>query len=276
MDYRTLGNSGCAVSTFALGTMTFGAETDEAGRARAARPVRRGRRHAGRHRRCVLRRAVGGDHRPLARRPPGRHHRAGGAGHQGPLPDGRRPERRRAVRPAPDPGAGRVAAPAGRRRGRPVPGARVRPAHPAGGDAAHPRRLRPRRQDPLLRAVELHRLAADQGRAPGPRAERRRPGDPAAAVQPAGAGDRVGDRAGRAGRRPRAAALEPARRRLAVRQVPARRAARRRHPARRGPGPRHGGLRPARHRRGPGTSSTRCRGSPTTAACRWPRSRWPG
>ncbi len=28
---RTLGRSGCAVSTFALGTMTFGAETDEAG-----------------------------------------------------------------------------------------------------------------------------------------------------------------------------------------------------------------------------------------------------
>src|SRR4051794_965843 len=31
MDYRTLGNSGCAVSTFALGTMTFGRETDEKG-----------------------------------------------------------------------------------------------------------------------------------------------------------------------------------------------------------------------------------------------------
>jgi aryl-alcohol dehydrogenase (NADP+) len=31
MDYRTLGNSGCAVSTLALGTMTFGRETDEKG-----------------------------------------------------------------------------------------------------------------------------------------------------------------------------------------------------------------------------------------------------
>ena len=31
MDYRTLGNSGCAVSTLALGTMTFGSETDEKG-----------------------------------------------------------------------------------------------------------------------------------------------------------------------------------------------------------------------------------------------------
>jgi aryl-alcohol dehydrogenase-like predicted oxidoreductase len=29
MDYRTLGNSGCAVSSYALGTMTFGAEADE-------------------------------------------------------------------------------------------------------------------------------------------------------------------------------------------------------------------------------------------------------
>jgi aryl-alcohol dehydrogenase-like predicted oxidoreductase len=31
MEYRTLGNSGCAVSNLCLGTMTFGAETDEDG-----------------------------------------------------------------------------------------------------------------------------------------------------------------------------------------------------------------------------------------------------
>src|SRR5216683_2791689 len=31
MDYRTLGHSGCAVSTLCLGTMTFGVETDEPG-----------------------------------------------------------------------------------------------------------------------------------------------------------------------------------------------------------------------------------------------------
>ena len=31
MDYRTLGRSGCAVSALCLGTMTFGAETDEPG-----------------------------------------------------------------------------------------------------------------------------------------------------------------------------------------------------------------------------------------------------
>ena len=29
MDYRTLGRTGCAVSTLTLGTMTFGKETDE-------------------------------------------------------------------------------------------------------------------------------------------------------------------------------------------------------------------------------------------------------
>ena len=31
MEFRTLGSSGCSVSTLALGTMTFGSETDEAG-----------------------------------------------------------------------------------------------------------------------------------------------------------------------------------------------------------------------------------------------------
>ena len=30
MDYRTLGRSGCAVSSMCLGTMTFGTETGEA------------------------------------------------------------------------------------------------------------------------------------------------------------------------------------------------------------------------------------------------------
>ena len=31
MDYRLMGRSGCSVSTLALGTMTFGTETDEDG-----------------------------------------------------------------------------------------------------------------------------------------------------------------------------------------------------------------------------------------------------
>ena len=64
----------------------------------------------------------------------------------------------------------------------------------------------------------------------------RAPVTPAAAVQPDRPRDRVGDRAGGARRGHGHAAVEPARRRLAVRQVPARPAADRRHPARRRPG----------------------------------------
>ncbi len=160
---------------------------------------------------------------------------------------------------------------------RPLPGARLRPAHPAGGDAPHVRRLHPDRQDPLLRPVELHRLAADEGGPAGQGAEPGGADHPAAAVQPAGPGDRMGDRAGRPGRRPRAAAVVTAGRRLALRQVPAQRTAHRQHPAGRGPGARHGGLRQAqRAADAPGTSSRPCSRSPTAAGSRWPRSRWPG
>ena len=52
---------------------------------------------------------------------------------------------------------------------------------------------------------------------PGPGAEPGRAGHAAAAVQPAGAGDRMGDRARLPGRGPGAAAVEPAGRGLAVR-----------------------------------------------------------
>src|SRR5580698_5377620 len=71
----------------------------------------------------------------------------------------------------------------------------------------------------------------DEGGAPGPRAGCGRAGDASAAVQPAGAGDRMGDRARGAGRGRWAADLESAGRRLAVGQVPARAAAVRRDPA---------------------------------------------
>ena len=70
---------------------------------------------------------------------------------------------------------------------------------PARGDPSYARRLRPGRKDPLLRAVQLHRLAAHQGRAPRPGARRRRTGHAAAAVQPAGPRDRVGDHPGGSG-----------------------------------------------------------------------------
>src|ERR1022692_3898591 len=93
---------------------------------------------------------------------------------------------------------------------------------------------------PAGRAVELYRLAVDEGCASGPGAGCRRAGDASAAVQPAGAGDRVGDRACGDGRGPWAADLESARWRLAVGQVPARPAAVLRYPPGRGPESRPG------------------------------------
>ena len=99
MEYRKLGNSGCAVSTLCLGTMTFGAEADEATS----------------HRLIDDFVAAGGnfidtadvysagasedDHRPLARRAPGRG-AADGDRDQGPLPDGPGAERPRHSRAA--------------------------------------------------------------------------------------------------------------------------------------------------------------------------------
>ena len=182
------------------------------------------------------------------------------------------------VAPPPAPRARRLAAAARRRAHRPLPGARLRPAHPARGDAAASSTtpsaagkipyvgLSNYTGWQLQKVVDLSRL---------PRLVAA--GDPAAAVQPAGPRDRVGDRAGRAGDRARPAAVVAARRWLADRQVHARRAADRRDPARREPGPRRRGLRPPRAAASaPGTSSTRSRRSPRPAASRWRRSRWPG
>ena len=169
MEYRTLGSSGAAVSTFALGTMTFGAETDEEGA----------------HEQLDRFVEAGGSSstpRTCTRRASARRSSGGWLGEQSdavrdrvvlatkgrfPMALSRRPaERRRAVPPAPDPRARRVAAPARRRRRRPLPGARLRPVDAAGGDArAFLDDVVPRREDPLRRAVELHRLAADQGAA---------------------------------------------------------------------------------------------------------------
>ena len=90
MDYRTLGNSGCAVSNLCLGTMTFGAETDEAGsHAQLDRFVEAGGTlvdtadvySAGSSEEIIGRWLAD---RPADVTEPGR------AGHQGPLPDGRR------------------------------------------------------------------------------------------------------------------------------------------------------------------------------------------
>ena len=87
MEYRTLGNSGCAVSNLCLGTMTFGDESDEdVSHAQLDRFIEAGGvlvdtadvYSAGRIRR---------DHRTLVRGATGRRDRAGRARDQGPVPD---------------------------------------------------------------------------------------------------------------------------------------------------------------------------------------------
>ena len=155
--------SGAVVSTYALGTMTFGNETDEEGS----------------HEQLDVFLEAGGTlvdtadvytagaseeivGRWLDDRPVGRD-RPGGARHQGAVRDGGGPQRRRAVPPAPDPRAGRLAAPAAGGLRRPLPGARLGPAHPGRGDPRLLRRRGPRREGPLRRAVELHRLAGAEG-----------------------------------------------------------------------------------------------------------------
>ena len=96
------------------------------------RPLPRRRRQLRRHRQRLLaglsEEITGRGARLAARR--------GGARDQGALPDGRRPERRRALA-AQHPHAGRgVAAPARHRVDRPLPGALLGPAHAARGDAS--------------------------------------------------------------------------------------------------------------------------------------------
>ena len=244
-----LGNSGCAVSALCLGTMTFGAESDEAeSHAALDRFVEAGGTlvdtadvySAG---------SLRGDHRPVARRPARRRDRARSCS---------RPRAASRWTTAPTAAGSRPAT---------SPGRSTRRCGRLGVDAVDlyqvhafdphtPLEETLRTLDGFVRAgkiryyglLELHRLAAHQGGAPGPRPGAGRAGDPAAAVHPDRARDRVGDRAGRARRRDGHAAVEPARWWLAVRQVPARPATDRRHPPRRRPRARHGGLGPPGHR----------------------------
>ena len=94
MEYRTLGSTGTIVSALCLGTMTFGNESDEeASHAQLDRFVERGGNFVDTADVYSPRR-LRGDHRPLAGGPAracatGRHR------DQGPLPDGRRAQRRR-------------------------------------------------------------------------------------------------------------------------------------------------------------------------------------
>lgn len=90
------------------------------------------------------------------------------------------------------------------------------------GDAALPRRRRPRGEDHLCGAVQLHRLAAPAH--PLHRAADGHPHarDTPAAVQPALPGERIQSHPRRTAQPRLPAALVPARRRLPHRQVPAR------------------------------------------------------
>ena len=107
MEYRQLGRSGLRVSTLTLGTMGFGGTgwakavgtIDVDGRPRADRHGPRGGRQPDRHRRRLLRRAVGGDRRQGAGPRPRRRAR----GHQGAHADGPRRQRRRPLAPPRDP-----------------------------------------------------------------------------------------------------------------------------------------------------------------------------
>ena len=164
MRYRKLGSTGTVVSTLCLGTMTFGAETDE-------KPARTT--------------SSTGSSRPAATSstpptstPRGESESIIGALARAPAPDvrdrvviatkGRFPMgdcrngaglSRRHLSRALDASLTRL----GVDDDRPLPGARLGPAHPARGDAALLRRRRTRRQDPLLRVSQLHRLAAAEG-----------------------------------------------------------------------------------------------------------------
>ena len=173
MDYRTLGGSGCAVSSLYLGTMTLAPRPtasatltasmrDSGTMVDAADVARRSRRRSS---------AAGSP-------PPGRRHRTRGACHQGTYrvddsPNGAGLSARHLTR-ALDASLGRLGFEA-------VDLYQVHVLRPAERRLRRPcgrsRASVPGRQDPLLGAVQLHRLAADQGGAPCPCPERGRAGD---------------------------------------------------------------------------------------------------
>ena len=277
MRYRTLGNSGCAVSELCLGTMTFG-DGDRRGRARTPSSTGSSRPAAPSSTRPTsTRRRLGGDHRPLARRPSRGRDRPVVLATKGRFP----------IEPVPNAG-GLVA--------RGTSPARSTPRSPGSGSTAStstrctpgtrwtPLEETLRTLDGFVRAGKIRYYgfsnftgwqltkAVHIARA----ARAGRAGHAAAAVQPDRARDRVGDRPRGARRRAGPAALEPARWRLAHRQVPARPATHRQHPARRGPRARHGGVGAARHRAHLGHHRGRPagrRGPRRLDGRRWP---WPG
>src|ERR1700732_1926240 len=135
MDYRRLGGSGCAVSSLCLGTMTFGAETDEAGaHAQLDRFLEAGGTMVdtadvyadGRSEEIIGRWFASRPAEitdPVVLATKGRFSSQPSHG---------------AVSASPDSGARRLAPPARAGRGRPLPGPRLRSADAAGGDPADP------------------------------------------------------------------------------------------------------------------------------------------
>ena len=167
MEYRQLGGSGLRVPALSLGTATFGGEGEffrGLGRQRGGRgdAARRHLPRRGRHDVRLLERLLRGRGREHPRAGDQGPPRQGADLDQGHVPVRRRAERRRVV-----------AAPSGRRRRgqpptprhrlhRPVSDARVRRRHPGRGNARHPERPGPGRQDPLRRLLELLGLAPDE------------------------------------------------------------------------------------------------------------------
>ena len=183
MEYRTLGRSGCAVSTPGPGHDDV-RQRDRRGRARtrsstaSSRPGGTLVDTADVYSGGVSR----GDHRALAGRPARRRRDQVVLATKGRFPMGDGPNDARPVPPAPAPArstprcAGSASSTSTSTRC--TPATRCTPIEET---LRVPRRRRPRRQDPLRRAVELHRLAAAEGRR---RRRRPRPVAPPVTLQP--------------------------------------------------------------------------------------------
>ena len=220
MKYRPLGATGVQVSALCLGTMMFGEwgnpDHDELDPHHPPGP-RRGH-QLRRHRRRVL--GAASPRRSSARRSRGRRDDIVLATKFHGV-DGRRSEPSRQLAPVDRAGGRELAAPAPDRLDRPLSGAPPRAGHRSRRNARRADRSRARRQDPLLRLVDI----------PGRGRSSRRSGSPSGAAASGSSDEQPpysilvrGDRGRRAaGLRtlpPRGDPMEPARGRVAVGALP--------------------------------------------------------